>query len=71
MVDLEKIPKSPGCYLFKDKEGDVIYVGKAKDLSKRVRSYFNRRHEVERLNVLVSRIDSVDFEAAPSACGLI
>ena len=37
---LESLPVSPGCYLFKDKAGAVLYVGKAKSLRSRVRSYF-------------------------------
>ncbi len=40
LAKLESLPKSPGCYLFKDKKGDVVYVGKAKSLRSRVRSYF-------------------------------
>jgi excinuclease ABC subunit C len=37
---LESLPTRPGCYLFRDKEGGVLYVGKAKSLRSRVRSYF-------------------------------
>ena len=37
---LESLPASPGCYVFKDKAGAVLYVGKAKSLRSRVRSYF-------------------------------
>lgn len=37
---LELLPDSPGCYLHKDKHGTIIYVGKAKNLRNRVRSYF-------------------------------
>ena len=37
---LKKIPASPGVYLMKDDVGEVLYIGKAKDLSKRVSSYF-------------------------------
>src|SRR5436190_16887714 len=37
---LETLPAQPGCYLFKDKKGAVVYVGKAKSLRSRVRSYF-------------------------------
>ena len=37
---LETLPVQPGCYLFKDKKGEVVYVGKAKSLRSRVRSYF-------------------------------
>ena len=39
MFDIEKIPKDSGCYLFKDKNGTVIYVGKAKNLKKRISNY--------------------------------
>ncbi|NPE26857.1 GIY-YIG nuclease family protein [Methanococcoides sp. SA1] len=61
MIDLESIPKNPGCYLFKDSKGKVIYVGKAKVLDKRVRSYFAKTHEDVKTNVLVSKIKDVDF----------
>ena len=37
---LERLPPSPGCYLFKNRQGKVVYVGKAKRLDQRVRSYF-------------------------------
>ncbi|MDD3244943.1 MAG: GIY-YIG nuclease family protein, partial [Candidatus ainarchaeum sp.] len=40
MIDLSKIPNNPGCYIYKDKEGAIIYIGKAKNLKKRVSSYF-------------------------------
>lgn len=56
-----KLAKSPGCYLFKDKNGKVIYVGKAKTLRNRVRSYFqNGRLEGPKLERLKSKIS--DFE---------
>ena len=42
---LSLLPTNPGCYLMKDKDGNVIYVGKAKNLKRRVSSYFNRTHE--------------------------
>lgn len=58
---VSKLPLSPGCYLFKDKEGKVIYVGKAKQLRKRVSSYFNRDHEDSKTPLLVSRIADIDF----------
>ena len=40
---LKEIPAKPGVYLFRDDAGDVLYVGKAKSLRARVRSYFHRR----------------------------
>ncbi len=56
---LSLLPNKPGCYLMKDKNGVIIYVGKAKNLKKRVNSYFNRTH-TGKTSVLVSNI--VDFE---------
>ena len=56
---LELLPTSPGCYIHKDKNGTVIYVGKAKNLRNRVRSYFRGSHDTK-TEALVSEI--VDFE---------
>jgi len=39
---LSLVPEKPGCYLHKDKDGNIIYVGKAKNLKRRVNSYFNK-----------------------------
>lgn len=66
MINLENIPKNPGCYLFKDEGGKVIYVGKAKSLVKRVKSYFQKEHEDIKTNVLVSHIASVDYVVTDS-----
>jgi excinuclease ABC subunit C len=65
MVDLSGIPKNPGCYLFKDSKGKVIYAGKGKSLDKRVRSYFVGEHDIK-TNFLVSHIDSVDYVVTDS-----
>ena len=56
---LELLPTSPGCYIHKDKNGTIIYVGKAKNLRNRVRSYFRGSHDIK-TEALVSEI--VDFE---------
>ena len=56
---LELLPTSPGCYIHKDKNGTIIYVGKAKNLRNRVRSYFRGSHDTK-TETLVSEI--VDFE---------
>lgn len=56
---LALLPNSPGCYLHKDKHGTIIYVGKAKNLKNRVRSYFRGSHDTK-TEMLVSEI--VDFE---------
>ena len=56
---LELLPTSPGCYIHKDKNSTIIYVGKAKNLRNRVRSYFRGSHDTK-TEALVSEI--VDFE---------
>lgn len=63
MLDVStlRIPSSPGCYLFKDKTGAIIYIGKAKHLPSRVRSYFEQPHENNKTAKLVSEISSVEF----------
>ncbi|MFI3251761.1 MAG: excinuclease ABC subunit UvrC [bacterium] len=56
---LSFLPNNPGCYMMKDKNNDIIYVGKAKNLKNRVKSYFTGAHNTK-TTVLVSEI--VDFE---------
>jgi excinuclease ABC subunit C len=61
MIDLLAIPHTPGCYLFSDTGGAILYVGKAKDLRKRVTSYFQKKdHDVKTKN-LVALVASVDL----------
>ena len=60
-IDLEKIPHEPGCYLYKDASGRMIYVGKAKDLRKRVSSYFQKNDLDPKTECLVAIIASVDY----------
>ncbi len=55
------LPDSPGVYMYIDKNGKVIYVGKAKRLKRRVSSYFNRRHDSTRTNLLVRNIVDMRF----------
>ena len=58
---LAVIPQLPGCYQFLDKKGSVIYVGKAKDLKKRVASYFNKQHTHPKTRVLVRNIHKIKY----------
>ena len=58
---LKLLPSLPGCYLYYDKNGEIIYVGKAKVLKRRVMSYFNRHHESVKVNVLVSQIERLEY----------
>ena len=63
MIDFSNIPSSPGCYLFKDDKNNVIYVGKAKNLKKRVKSYLQKTDLDPKTQVLLSHVNSVDFIA--------
>ncbi len=58
-IQLKTLPDAPGVYQFYDREEKILYVGKAKNLKKRVNSYFNKKHENGKTRVLVSKIISV------------
>ena len=59
---LRSLPDKPGVYKYFNREGDVIYVGKARSLKKRVSSYFNKQtHDNRKTAVLVKNIDRIDF----------
>lgn len=60
------LPDSPGVYMYYDAEGTVIYVGKAKNLKRRVSSYFNRTHDVLRTNLLVRAIADMSYIVVPT-----
>ena len=61
MFDVNTLPVDPGCYLFKDDKKRIIYVGKAKNLKKRARSYF-QKHDLDiKTQSMISHIESVDF----------
>lgn len=55
------LPESPGCYIYYDKSGTVIYVGKAKKLKRRVSSYFNRAHDSAKTNALVRHVADMRY----------
>ena len=61
MFSLEHFPQDPGCYLFKDKNSRVIYVGKAKNLKKRINSYYKRNDLDPKTKSMLKRAKSVDF----------
>lgn len=63
---LSDIPKSPGCYIFKDNKEQIIYVGMSKFLPKRVASYFQKKHNNNKTKVLVENIHDVEFRATNS-----
>lgn len=59
--ELESVPASPGVYLWKDAEGQVIYVGKAKQLRARMRQYVSFQDDRAKIPLLVDQIDSFDY----------
>src|SRR3989344_2736138 len=59
--EISYLPTDPGCYLFKNKEGEIIYVGKAKNLKKRVSSYFQKKDLDPKTTLLVSHIADIDL----------
>lgn len=58
---LNLLPDLSGVYLMKDKLDEIIYIGKAKNLKKRVKSYFNRNHDSAKLRVMVPKIVNFEF----------
>ena len=55
------IPELSGSYQYFDQDGEIIYVGKAKNLKKRVYSYFNKNHDSPKLRVMVPQIAKIQF----------
>ncbi len=76
--ELKKLPKSPGVYLMKDVDDNIIYVGKAVNLKNRVSSYFRKTNKTDRILKMVSLIDHFEYivvsneaEALILECNLI
>lgn len=59
--NIQEIPTDPGCYLYKSNNGMILYVGKAKNLRKRVSSYFQKKDHDPKTKALVSHIKEIDF----------
>lgn len=60
LFDSQKIPTDAGCYLFKDKDGHILYVGKAKNLRKRVSNYFQKNKKAPKTLSLVKKIRDIE-----------
>lgn len=59
---LKLLPLLPGCYIYYNADNEIIYIGKAKILKRRVKSYFNRKHhDSVKVNILVSQIDHLEY----------
>lgn len=65
-IEISNLPENPGCYLFKNKEGEIIYIGKAKNLKKRVSSYFQKKDLDIKTRSMLSHAESLDFIATNS-----
>ena len=76
--ELKKLPEKPGVYIMKDKDDNILYVGKAVILKNRVRQYFQKTNKTERIKKMVSQIDHFEYivvdsemEALILECNLI
>ena len=65
-IQLKTLPHSPGVYQFFDKDGAMLYVGKAKNLKKRVASYFNKKQENGKTRVMVGKIRQIRHIVVPT-----
>ena len=59
-LQVKTLPSSPGVYQYFDDKGTIIYVGKAKNLKKRVRSYFTKTHDNQKTRILVKKIVRIE-----------
>ena len=65
-LQIQTLPDGPGVYQYYDKEGKILYVGKTKNLKKRVSSYFNKIHDTAKTNVLVKKIVTIKHIVVPT-----
>ncbi|EMY3483535.1 excinuclease ABC subunit UvrC [Flavobacterium psychrophilum] len=65
-LQIQTLPDNPGVYQYYDKDGKILYVGKAKNLKKRVSSYFNKVHDTAKTNVLVKKIVTIKHIVVPT-----
>jgi excinuclease ABC subunit C len=65
-LQIKTLPNNPGVYQYFDKDGKILYVGKAKNIRKRVSSYFNKTHDSGRTNVMVRKIVTIKHIVVPT-----
>ena len=58
---VRNLPNNPGVYFFKDKKDEIIYIGKAKNLKKRVSSYFNKSNSSSKNKVMISKTNDLEI----------
>lgn len=63
---VQSLPESPGCYQYFDKDREIIYVGKAKNLKRRVSSYFMKNVDRRKTEILVSKIEDINYVVVPT-----
>ena len=63
---LSLLPQVPGVYKYLDEHGKIIYIGKAKNLRKRVSSYFHKNHQVKRIEIMVKHIETIEYVVVDS-----
>ncbi len=62
LAAVKEFPETPGCYIWKDADGNELYIGKAKNIRKRVRSYFSRMQgHVPRIQQLIAEVDHIEY----------
>lgn len=61
MFSIENLPTNPGCYIFKDKKDRIIYIGKAKNLKNRLKTYNNKKDLDAKTKIMLSHVKTVDF----------
>ncbi len=65
-IQIKSLPDQPGVYQYFDKDGKILYVGKAKNLRKRVSSYFVKHHEQRKTTVMVKKIEHIKHIVVPT-----
>jgi excinuclease ABC subunit C len=65
-LQIQTLPDSPGVYQYFDKDDKLLYVGKAKNLKKRVMSYFNKTHDTGRIRLMVRKISTIKHIVVPT-----
>ena len=66
---IKNITTKPGIYKMLNKSGDIIYIGKAKNLKNRITSYFRNKNHTNRIKRMVSQIDRIETTITPSEGG--